>query len=51
MKRATDAPVYGDPLVTMEMPRRVLNNVVAPTSARAPLDSILTQRKYPRGWR
>lgn len=50
MKLATDAHVYGYPLETMEMPRRVIN-AAAPARIRAPIGSIIKQREYPRGSR
>ena len=36
-EHAIDAYVFGYPLVTMEMTRRVMTNVVAPQGARAPM--------------
>jgi hypothetical protein len=44
---ATDAYVYGYPLVTMEMTRRVLTNVEAPVGTRAPMGQIIKLRQYP----
>ncbi len=45
---ATDAYIYGYPLVTMEMTRRVLTNVAAPTGARgAPMGQLTSLREYP----
>lgn len=44
---ATDAYIYGYPLVTMEMTRRVITNVVAPVGTRAPMGHIIKLRKYP----
>jgi hypothetical protein len=44
---ATDAYVYGYPLVTMEMTRRVLTNVAAPEGTRAPMGQIIKLREYP----
>lgn len=50
-KEATDigieAYVYGYPLVTMEMTRRVMTNVAAPQGAHAPMGQFLLMRKYP----
>lgn len=44
---ATDAYIYGYPLVTMEMTRRVLTNVAAPEGTRAPMGQIIKLREYP----
>jgi hypothetical protein len=44
---ATDAYVYGYPLVTMEMTRRVLTNVAAPEGTKAPMGQIIKLRQYP----
>jgi hypothetical protein len=52
---ASDAPVdvgveayiYGYPLVTMEITRRVMTNVVAPQGTHAPMGQFLLMRKYP----
>src|SRR5690348_10454494 len=44
---ATDAYVFGYPLVTMEMTRRVITNVAAPEGTRAPMGQIIKLREYP----
>src|SRR5689334_4788994 len=44
---ATDAYVYGYPLVTMEMTRRVITNVAAPEGTRGPMGQFIRLRKYP----
>jgi hypothetical protein len=44
---ATDAYIYGYPLVTTEMTRRVGSNVVAPTERRAPMGQFVKMRQYP----
>lgn len=44
---ATDAYIYGYPLVTMEITRRVLTNVAAPVGTRAPMGTIIKVRQYP----
>jgi hypothetical protein len=44
---ATDAYIYGYPLVTMEMTRRVLTNVAAPEGTRAPMGQLIKMRHYP----
>ncbi len=44
---AEDAYIYGYPLVTMEMTRRVTTNTVAPAGMRAPMGQFAHARKYP----
>ena len=44
---ATDAYIYGYPLVTMEMTRRVLTNVAEPVGTKAPMGQIIKLRHYP----
>lgn len=44
---ATDAYVYGYPLVTMEMTRRIMTNVAAPARTRAPMGQFARIREYP----
>jgi hypothetical protein len=44
---ATDAYVYGYPLVTMEMTRRVFTNVSRPEGTKAPMGQIIKLREYP----
>ncbi|UPK29085.1 DUF1254 domain-containing protein [Bradyrhizobium sp. 195] len=44
---ATDAYIFGYPLVTMEMTRRVMTNVAAPEGTRAPMGHIIKLRQYP----
>jgi hypothetical protein len=44
---ATDAYVFGYPLVTMEMTRRVITNVAAPVGTRGPMGQIIKLRQYP----
>ena len=44
---ATDAYIYGYPLVTMEMTRRVMTNVAAPEGTRAPMGQWAKLREYP----
>jgi hypothetical protein len=44
---ATDAYIYGYPLVTMEMTRRVLTNVAAPTQKAAPMGQLMRLEAYP----
>jgi len=44
---ATDAYIYGYPLVTMEMTRRVITNVSRPAGTKAPMGQIIKLREYP----
>jgi hypothetical protein len=44
---ATDAYIFGYPLVTMEMTRRIVTNVVQPEGTRAPMGQIIRLREYP----
>ncbi|HET8734784.1 MAG TPA: DUF1254 domain-containing protein [Anaeromyxobacteraceae bacterium] len=44
---AVDAYVYGYPLVTMEMTRRVMTNVAKPEGTRAPMGELVRLREYP----
>lgn len=44
---AIDAYVYGYPLVTMEMTRRVMTNVREPEGTRAPMGQFVRARTYP----
>jgi hypothetical protein len=44
---ATDAYIFGYPLITMEMTRRVITNVAAPVGTRGPMGQIIKLRQYP----
>lgn len=44
---ATEAYVFGYPLVTMEMSRRVMTNVAAEKGTRAPMGHFVRMRQYP----
>ena len=44
---ASDAYIYGYPLVTMEMTRRVVTNVVGQEGSRGPLGQLIKLRSYP----
>lgn len=44
---ATDAYIYGYPLVTMEMTRRVMTNVAEVKGTRGPMGHIIKLRQYP----
>jgi hypothetical protein len=44
---AIDAYIYGYPLVTMEMTRRVLTNVAEPAGTHAPMGQLIRMREYP----
>ena len=43
----TEAYIYGYPLVTMEMTRRVMTNVAAPQTMKAPMGQFANAREYP----
>jgi hypothetical protein len=47
LPEAIDAYVYGYPLVTMEMTRRVMTNVERPEDTRAPMGQFVRMREYP----
>jgi hypothetical protein len=42
-----DAYIYGYPLVTMEMTRRVITNVREPEGSRGPMGHLIRMRAYP----
>jgi hypothetical protein len=44
---ASDAYIYGYPLVTMEMTRRVMTNVAVPSGTHAPMGQFAKLREYP----
>src|SRR6202451_937185 len=44
---ATDAYIYGYPLVTMEYTRRGLTNVAEPEGTKAPMGQLIRVRSYP----
>lgn len=44
---AIESYIFGYPLVTMEMTRRVMTNVAAPEGTRAPMGHIVRMREYP----
>jgi hypothetical protein len=46
-RAASDAYVYGYPLVTMEMTRRVITNVAQVQGTRGPMGEIIKLRAYP----
>jgi hypothetical protein len=46
-KLAVDAYIYGYPLITMEMTRRVMTNVAAPEGKLAPMGRFAHMRSYP----
>ena len=44
---ALDAYIFGYPLITMEMTRRVMTNVREPEGTRAPMGQLVRMRAYP----
>jgi len=46
-RTASDAYVFGYPLVTMEMTRRIVTNVAAPEGSRGPMGTLIKLRSYP----
>ena len=44
---ASDAYIFGYPLVTMEMTRRVITNVAEPVGTRGPMGQFIKLRQYP----
>jgi hypothetical protein len=44
---ASDAYVFGYPLVTMEYTRRIVTNVAEPQGTRGPMGTIIKLRQYP----
>lgn len=44
---AIDAYIYGYPLITMEMTRRIMTNVENPVGTRAPMGHLIRMREYP----
>jgi hypothetical protein len=44
---ASDAYIYGYPLVTMEMTRRIVTNVAEQVGTRGPMGTIIKLREYP----
>ena len=44
---AAEGYIYGYPLVTMEMTRRVMTNVAKPAGTRAPMGQFVRMREYP----
>ncbi|MBP6733907.1 MAG: DUF1254 domain-containing protein [Chromatiaceae bacterium] len=47
IKIATDAYIYGYPLVTFDMARRQQTNVAAPDAEHAPMGQMIRMRTYP----
>ncbi|CRI67538.1 conserved exported hypothetical protein [Thiocapsa sp. KS1] len=47
LPHAVEAYIYGYPLVTMEITRRVMTNVERPEGTRAPMGQFVRMREYP----
>ena len=47
LRSASEAYIYGYPLVTMEITRRVMTNVATPEASRAPMGQFVRMRSYP----
>ncbi|WP_295448755.1 hypothetical protein [uncultured Thiodictyon sp.] len=47
IKIATDAYIYGYPLVTFDMARRQQTNVAEPDAEHAPMGQMIRMRSYP----
>lgn len=47
LRTASDVYIYGYPLVTMEITRRVMSNVAGPGGTRAPMGQFARLRSYP----
>jgi hypothetical protein len=47
LKLATEAYIYGYPLVTMDLTRQVMTNVATPKDGKAPMGSFGNMQKYP----
>src|ERR1700759_2762990 len=46
-RAASDAYIYGYPLVTMEMTRRVITNAASAEDTHGPMGHIIKLREYP----
>ena len=44
---ATDAYIYGYPLVTMDITRKQMTNVAVPNQGHAPMGQLVKMRTYP----
>jgi DNA sulfur modification protein DndE len=47
LKLGTEAYIYGYPLITMDLTRQIMTNVVTPDAGRAPMGQFSSIRQYP----